>query len=633
MTLRTGNAAIITTGAATITGEIWTVGAPLPNAGAGANFDAYNTRNTGKTEDIYTFFGVRYATAQRFSPPVLAGAPTGTVDATSFGNVPPQGYRYEIIDGTYGRSDLGQERGLTSWGALGTREGEDCTFLNIYTPTLVGVTAALPVIVHFHGGGSNYLSACDDRMSGHRINTKGCVVVRVEVRQSNLGHYYLPGMENEAGYNGVNFSVMDAMTALQWVQNHISIFGGNPSNVTIMGGSAGGNMCNVLLANPTARTLFQKVMSSSASAGVNRRWEAEPSGQNVGYKQYFKDRQAVFEKLFFHMRSNLTGHKLLSDVQADLITGGMTNDEAFTEIMRFHISTEDFRRFDGGHDGQQLNQNAYRATRSLTIMNDGMTVFHQSNRNAGISGDLPATHPCMFWSCAEEANIANLAGMDWGRELLDMTGLTTNAWAKNSTYGTLPWDSPETWGGALDFTQPVYPWAADTTPLRVIFNHEYQYSAYCMARGVTDAGGTSYLGVLNWLPVNNLATHVGHTADEPMWFGNIWWCLDAPQGGAPEPFTVNDIKFVESFMNMLAAFAWTGDPNDHTNAGYAKDFDLFDNDPLEFNTMVAFNPAPGQGDANVVGRAARDRNDNLREFRVLNWDTHFWDYYDTLPTT
>ncbi|MGL6269618.1 MAG: carboxylesterase family protein, partial [Chitinophagaceae bacterium] len=51
--------------------------------------------------------------------------------------------------------------------------------------------------------------------------------------------------------------------ALKWVQQNISVFGGDPKNVTIFGESAGGVSVQSLLTIPAARGLFQKAIIES----------------------------------------------------------------------------------------------------------------------------------------------------------------------------------------------------------------------------------------------------------------------------------------------------------------------------------------------------------------------------------
>ena len=56
--------------------------------------------------------------------------------------------------------------------------------------------------------------------------------------------------------------------SLRWVNKNIAKFGGDPSNVTIMGESAGAMSCFLHLASPTSRGLFHKVIAMSGSGST-----------------------------------------------------------------------------------------------------------------------------------------------------------------------------------------------------------------------------------------------------------------------------------------------------------------------------------------------------------------------------
>ena len=57
---------------------------------------------------------------------------------------------------------------------------------------------------------------------------------------------------------------------LQWVQDNIGKFGGSPSDVTIMGESAGGGSVSLHLVSPLSCHLFQKAIVQSA--GLTAKW-------------------------------------------------------------------------------------------------------------------------------------------------------------------------------------------------------------------------------------------------------------------------------------------------------------------------------------------------------------------------
>ncbi len=155
-----------------------------------------------------------------------------------------------------------------------TLEGdEDCLYLNVWSPD---ISSNLPVMVFIHGGGNqqgstSQISGGTEIYHGKNLAQRGnVVVVTIEYRLGVLGYLVHPGLENE-NPNGIsgNYGVMDQIFALQWVQNNISNFGGNPNNVTIFGESAGGVNVGNLLTTPLANGLFHKAIIESAVPVIN----------------------------------------------------------------------------------------------------------------------------------------------------------------------------------------------------------------------------------------------------------------------------------------------------------------------------------------------------------------------------
>jgi len=130
---------------------------------------------------------------------------------------------------------------------------EDCLKLNVFTKNLTG---DLPVIVYIHGG-ANVLG------SGHSTYEAGpqyllehdVVLVAFNYRLGALGFL-----------NGGNYGYLDQIMALEWVQAHISNFGGDPDLVTIMGMSAGSMAVSLHLASPLSKGLFHRAIMMSGSA-------------------------------------------------------------------------------------------------------------------------------------------------------------------------------------------------------------------------------------------------------------------------------------------------------------------------------------------------------------------------------
>ncbi|KAF8778486.1 Neuroligin-4 like protein [Argiope bruennichi] len=62
-----------------------------------------------------------------------------------------------------------------------------------------------------------------------------------------------------------NYGLLDQILALKWVKDNIAAFGGNSSDVTIFGNSAGGACVGLHLISPMSRGLFSKAIAQSGS--------------------------------------------------------------------------------------------------------------------------------------------------------------------------------------------------------------------------------------------------------------------------------------------------------------------------------------------------------------------------------
>jgi para-nitrobenzyl esterase len=110
---------------------------------------------------------------------------------------------------------------------------------------------------------------------------KDVVVVSVNHRLNILGFLDLSAASKKYNYSG-NVGMLDVVQALQWVQKNISLFGGDPNNVTIFGESGGGGKVGTLLCMPQAKGLFHKaIIMSGTILNVNTKKMTEELGQAV----------------------------------------------------------------------------------------------------------------------------------------------------------------------------------------------------------------------------------------------------------------------------------------------------------------------------------------------------------------
>src|ERR1019366_1450635 len=146
---------------------------------------------------------------------------------------------------------------------------ENCLFLNVYTPSNAVIEnlgkdhgRGLPVMVWIHGGALT--SGAGSIYDPSQLVKKGVIVVTINYRLGYLGFFAQTAIDAEGHENG-NYGLMDQQFAMTWVQSNIANFGGDPTNVTIFGESAGGHSVYCQLASPTAAGLFAHAIAESGS--------------------------------------------------------------------------------------------------------------------------------------------------------------------------------------------------------------------------------------------------------------------------------------------------------------------------------------------------------------------------------
>jgi para-nitrobenzyl esterase len=198
---------------------------------------------------VMSILGLRYGQPPvgelRFMPPVSASGWEGVFDATRWPNRAMQ----DQTAGSMGQTVPGQL-------------SEDCLFLNVTTRAVDG--ANRPVLVWIHGGGFSAGSA--NEYDGRVLSRQGdVVVVTINYRLGAFGFLDLAPLGPDFAGSASN-GYRDMILALEWVQENIEDFGGDPSNVTIFGESAGAVAVLGLLAAPQAEGLFQKAIANSPGA-------------------------------------------------------------------------------------------------------------------------------------------------------------------------------------------------------------------------------------------------------------------------------------------------------------------------------------------------------------------------------
>jgi para-nitrobenzyl esterase len=142
---------------------------------------------------------------------------------------------------------------------------EDCLYLNVWSPAQRS-NGGLPVLVYFYGGGFVAGDSSEPRYDGESLAARGLVVVSMNYRLGVFGFLAHPELTKESlhGASG-NYGLLDQNAALQWVQQNVASFGGDPNRVTIAGESAGSISVSAHMVSPLSKNLIHGAIGESGS--------------------------------------------------------------------------------------------------------------------------------------------------------------------------------------------------------------------------------------------------------------------------------------------------------------------------------------------------------------------------------
>ncbi|XP_050074230.1 esterase B1-like [Anopheles maculipalpis] len=261
----------------------------------------------------YHFKGVPYAEAPvgklRFKAPV-----------------PLERFRRPVLKCYVERSDYIQLDFFSGF-VFGSESG---LYLNVYTPQLPAdreanarETKGLPVMVFLHGGGFACGSGSSLFYNPEYFLQRGVLVVTVNYRLGPFGFLYLP----EAGVEG-NAGLKDQLLALRWINENIASFGGDQSNVTLFGESAGSFSAYLHMLSPNSRKYFHRVICQSGVVCSSSFMQAKPLEMAFNLARHFgysgtsqqgalETLQRVPAKKLAAKQQKALGH--LAEKQADLV--------------------------------------------------------------------------------------------------------------------------------------------------------------------------------------------------------------------------------------------------------------------------------------------------------------------------
>lgn len=148
---------------------------------------------------------------------------------------------------------------------------------NVWRPQGTTARSNLPVMFFIHGGawalgsGGSAENDNDDALAasgktvamydGGKLSRAGVIMITINYRLAAFG--FMRSSDGVGGGNGGLNGVNDMVVALQWTRDNIASFGGDPSQVTIFGESAGSLAVCILCVSPLAAGLFDKAIMES----------------------------------------------------------------------------------------------------------------------------------------------------------------------------------------------------------------------------------------------------------------------------------------------------------------------------------------------------------------------------------
>lgn len=218
---------------------------------------SFGTFRGKKREHCVSYLGIPYARAGRFEYAVPVDSYGGVFDAIGFGNACTQKRTYfehlEIPERMFYHREF---RDGTEF-----RHSEDCLNLNIYVPS-VKDGKKCPVAVYIHGGGFDSGANSESPFDGDGLAQRGILTVFINYRVGVFGFFAHEEIQKEYGHDG-NFGLDDQVKAVEWVKKHISEFGGDEDNITLMGQSAGAMSIQDMILSKKTEGLFQKAVLMS----------------------------------------------------------------------------------------------------------------------------------------------------------------------------------------------------------------------------------------------------------------------------------------------------------------------------------------------------------------------------------
>jgi para-nitrobenzyl esterase len=474
---------------------------------------------------VRSFLGIPFAgtTAgvNRWKPPQPVTAWSTTLDATKLGPICPQ------IDPTTM--------------AYATSSDENCLSLNVWTPD-PAPTTPVPVMVWIFGGAFVFGSGGAAPYNGNNLVPKGdVVVVSMNYRVGALGFLAHGALAaEEASQSAGNYGLLDQQAALQWVQTNIAAFGGDKTNVTLFGESAGGKSVCLQMLSPGSRGLFTRAIVESGLCLT--------PGMTLGAAEAEGDRFAQAMGC-----GSADGGAVLSclrGLSASAITNGPATAPAQLPGGFFYQDDSTTLAFEPIVDGVFLTDQP--ATLFVANKEGAMPVLQGANTAEGILFQTSALGP--YTPVMTNADYLAALTRRFGTAATAIAAQYPVAGVGEGDGGTADAAGAGGDAAATGFDSP------NDALTQVTADAFFVCQARALERMIASAGNKTYLysfnGPLIDVPIPQLAGLAFHSSELPYVWGNSYVLGTVPEAGLP---------LVSAIEGYWTQFAQNGDPNGGTN--------------------------------------------------------------------
>ena len=284
---------------------------------------------------------------------------------------------------------------------------EDSLYLNVWTPAGVKPGDNLPVIVYYHGGSLTTGQPYYQDYNGETFAENGVIFITVGYRLGVFGYLATEELTEESpNHTTGNYGLLDQIEALKWVNANVASFGGDVSNITIAGESAGSSSVNALCVSPLAKGLFKNVIAESS--GITPK---VPYHTFRTYDKAISTGKEVMEEM------GCDNMAQMREVPAEKLLQTKTNNGSMT-VDGYAITEQPYLTYEKGENNEQALLNGYNADEAYVFMmfNNKSTADTYVEDLKEMVGDYNEELAAMYPASDDDqakANLYELYGVAW----------------------------------------------------------------------------------------------------------------------------------------------------------------------------------------------------------------------------